>query len=261
MLRSEMLWLEALRKDTALELQEPIPTQEGSWVATVPAGDGSILHCTLLGWLEGEPYHRALESPETAAQIGVILAELHQHAAGWRLPPGFTRPARDAAYFEGVLAALIPAVDDGRIAPGDFAALARSVELLLERMAGPGGDQGGEGILHADTHKGNMLYQAGKIRLIDFSFCAFGNFLFDLGICFGDMKPELHADCLAGYRSVRPLPAGHEAWIEGLFLGSIVGTFSFWAANPAAQDSLRRKVPQVVRDYAEKFNRGELFWF
>jgi hypothetical protein len=49
--------------------------------------------------------------------------------------------------------------------------------------------------------------------------------------------------------------------IEGFFLASIVGTFSFWAANPRAQELLGKKVPQITEDFAVKFNRGERFWF
>jgi Ser/Thr protein kinase RdoA (MazF antagonist) len=53
-----------------------------------------------------------------------------------------------------------------------------------------------------------MLLHEGQIRLIDFSFCAFGNFMFDLGICLSDMKPELHHACMKGYESLRALPDG-----------------------------------------------------
>jgi Ser/Thr protein kinase RdoA (MazF antagonist) len=106
-----------------------------------------------------------------------------------------------------------------------------------------------------------MLYQDGNIRLIDFSFCAFGNYMFDLAISLSDMKADLHQVFLAGYQSLRSLPDGYPRLIEGLFVGSIVGTFSYWVANPNAQEILARKVPQIARDYALKFNRGEHFWF
>ena len=45
--------------------------------------------------------------------------------------------------------------------------------------------------------------------------------------------------------------------IEGFFVGSIVGTFSYWVANPNVQEILVGKVPQVTRDDAVKFNRNE----
>jgi hypothetical protein len=85
--------------------------------------------------------------------------------------------------------------------------------------------------------------------------------MFDLGICLSDMKEELHKFCLQGYRNLRGLPENYQRLIEGFFLGSIVGTFSFWVDNPNAQEILARKVPQMTRDYAVKFNQNEHFLF
>ena len=132
---------------------------------------------------------------------------------------------------------------------------------LTEMLRSVDENRGTHGIMHADGHKGNMLYHDGQIRLIDFSFCAFGNFMFDLGVCFSDMKETLHPAFLDGYQSLRPLPNDHQRLIEGFFVGSVVGTFSFWVANPRAQGLLATKFPQIARDYAARFNRGEHFWF
>jgi hypothetical protein len=66
---------------------------------------------------------------------------------------------------------------------------------------------------------------------------------------------------LEGYQGLRTLPDVHQRLIEGFFVGSMVGTFSYWLANPRAQGILATKVPQIARDYAARFNRGEHFWF
>jgi Ser/Thr protein kinase RdoA (MazF antagonist) len=261
MVRSELLWLEALSRDTGLVLQAPVRNRNGALVTQLPADDEAPINCTLMRWVEGQPYHRNLESEATARQIGRILATLHNHANRWQVPPGFTRPRRDVAYFENALATVRLARDDGRIAAADYAELARSIELVTAMLRSEESSRQTSGIMHADTHKGNMLYHDGAIRLIDFSFCAFGNFMFDLGVCFSDMKKRLHPACLDGYQSLRALPDGHQRLIEGFFVGSMVGTFSFWVANPKTQEILAAKFPQIARDYAAKFNRGEHFWF
>ena len=259
---SELAWLEALSEDTDLILQRPVRNRAGALVTEI-SGDGSdtALNCTLLHWLDGQPYRRDLESEATAHQIGRILARLHLHASQWQSPKQLKRPARDAAYFNHVLRALQPALMDGRISAVDFEVYEESIGLLTDLMRSLPQSRQNRGILHADTHKGNMLYHDGEIRLIDFSFCGFGHYMFDLGICFSDMKEPLHSVCLAGYRSLRKLPEGYQRQIEGFFVGSMVGTFSYWVANHRAHELLARKVPQIARDYATKFNRGEFFWF
>jgi Ser/Thr protein kinase RdoA (MazF antagonist) len=261
-INSELLWLEALSRDTDLVLQKPVRNQAGELVTRIPGEeDGGFVNCTLLHWLAGQPYHRDLESVHTASQIGIILAKLHHHASQWKVPEGFKRPLRDRAYFERMLNGLRPALADGRISPTDYAELETSVGLLGEMMHSLSEDRQSYGIIHADAHKGNMLYHAGQIRLIDFSFCAWGNFMFDVSICLSDMKKELHPVFMKSYNSLKSLPDNYHKLIEGFFIGSIVGAFCYWAANPRTQELLAAKVPQIARDCAAKFNRGEHFWF
>ena len=258
---SELLWLEALCRDTDLILQEPVRNRAGALVTPVPSGGAhKTVNCSVLRWLDGQPYHRDLESAETAWQIGHIMATLHRHASQWEVPSGFKRPRRDVAYFEKVLRGIRPALEDGRIRVSDYDALERSIALLTDMMRSQEETRQTAGIMHADAHKGNMLYHHGEVRLIDFSFCAFGHFMFDLGVCLSDMKEPLHRAFLQAYRRLRPLPQGHQRLIEGFFVGSMVGTFSYWVPNPHAQETLARKVPQIARDYAARFNRGESFW-
>lgn len=253
--QSELDWLEALANDTPLVLPRPVRNREGQLVSRVhERADAADVNATLLRWVDGEPYRRELETQETAGEIGSVLATLHNHASSWAPPSGFRRPRRDADYFRGVLAALEPAVDEGRIPRAHYDELATSVDALTESLgAAPF-------VLHADAHKGNMLLDGGRIRLIDFSFCALADPLFDLGIALGDMNDALHGSCLDGYRAVRSLPDGFRRRIEGLFLGSMVGAFSFWAANPKAGDLLARHVPRIVERCAVPWNRGESFW-
>lgn len=257
--RSGLTWLEALCRDTDLILQQPQPNLEGDLVTVIQAEDAQSINCSLLSWLEGVPYTHDLESADTAHQIGMILAKLHQHAAGWVLPKGFHRSRRDEDYFWRMLRSLQPAVIDGRIQETDYHVMECSIDRLTGKMAEWGMQRWG--ILHADTHKGNMLLDYGRIRLIDFSFCAFGHNWFDMGIALADMNQDLIQACLEGYRVLNDLSAGWQECIEGLFVGSMVGTFSYWVNNPAAQEILQRKVPHIVQEYAIKYNHGERFWF
>ena len=259
MVHSEVTWLLALAEETDLVLPKPRRNRSGELVTRILSKDGTSINSTLLGWIEGEPYHRELESEDTAHQIGRLLATMHNQSSQWKMPEGFIRPRRDVKYFENMLNGLKPAVSDGRIRKSDYLELSKSVSMLIDLMGGLDESQPNNGIMHADAHKGNMLIHDGEIRLIDFSFCAIGNYLFDLGVCFSDMKKELHEFCLEGYQSCRPLPENYQRLIEGFFVGSIVGTFSFWVANPNAQEILVRKVPQVTQDFAKKFNQNEHF--
>jgi len=260
MVKSELTWLEALSRETDLVLQKPFRNRKGQLVIQIPVENRSV-NCSMLNWVEGQSYHRDLESDSTAYQIGEILAKMHNQSSQWEISPCFKRPPRDIRYFKKVLQNIKPALDDGRIKLADYTEFETSIALLTEKMKSLPNTRKTWGIIHADAHKGNMLFHRGDIRLIDFSFCAMGNFMFDLGVCFSDMKPVLHQAFLEAYQSLRELPDDYPRLIEGFFVGSMVGTFSFWIANPRTQEILKTKFPQIARDYAAKFNRGESFWF
>jgi Ser/Thr protein kinase RdoA (MazF antagonist) len=262
MINSELLWMEALSQDTDLVLQRPVRNQAGELVTRIPVDDvDEPVNCTLLHWLAGQPYYRELESENTACQIAEILGKLHLHASQWKVPDGFIRPKRDFAYFESMLNGLRPALADGRISLPDYTELETSIGLLGDRMCLLADNRQTCGIIHADAHKGNMLYHAGEIRLIDFSLCAWGDFMFDLSICLSDMNKLFHPAFVKSYQDLRGLPDGYQELIGAFFIGGMVGAFSYWVSNPQAHGWLARKVPQIARDYAAKFNRGEYFWF
>jgi Ser/Thr protein kinase RdoA (MazF antagonist) len=254
-IRSEMLWLDALRRNN-MPVQRPIRNRTGHMVTSL---DG--LNCSLLEWLEGEIYTREMETEDTAAQIGLLAGKLHLHSSRWRIPHGFTRPARNEAYFDEMLATLSRATDDGRIAYRDFKTLETSVNLLKNLMAGIRKTRRSNGLLHGDLHKGNMLYHNGEIKLIDFSFASMGNYMFDLGICLSDMRAGLRPIFLVNYDRLFPLPRNYPRLIEGFFVGSFVGTFAHWVDNPDAQEILVQRVPYIASEYAARFNRDERFWF
>ena len=47
------------------------------------------------------------------------------------------------------------------------------------------------GMIHADLHVGNFLVNDQEIIPIDFSFCGYGHYLYDLSVCLtGGLKPR-----------------------------------------------------------------------
>ena len=60
-LRSELLWLAALLRDTDLVVPEPVPTSSGSlWTELAVEGVPGPRQCALLRWVEGQQLDPAL---------------------------------------------------------------------------------------------------------------------------------------------------------------------------------------------------------
>jgi len=257
---SEMLWLQALNREVQLPVPLPLKNNHGEFVTQIKEAN-QVINCTLLQWLEGQAYEHEFETEDTAAQIGVLIGKLHLHTSRWRVPAGFRRPVRDRAYFEKSLVTLQLAAEQGFIRYQDFKTLETSIQILTDMLRALTKTRQTNGLLHGDLHRGNFIIDNGRIKLIDFSLCAIGNYMFDLGIGLADMAPDLRAVMLLNYDRLFRLPVEYKRLSEGFFIGSFVGTFASFFSDPNAQETLVRRVPLIAREYATRFNNDERFWF
>jgi Ser/Thr protein kinase RdoA (MazF antagonist) len=250
-----MLWLEELRR-ARFPVPVPVKTLSKDYVANMNG-----VNVTLLKWLDGEFLTREQENEDTAAQMGGLVGRLHQHAYQWIFPKGFTRPRRDARYFENAMLSLWPAVEDGRISAQDYKALQTSITWLTGEIRNQSQTRATSGLLHGDLHRGNFLLYRGKIRLIDFSMSGFGHYAYDLGTCLSNVRTSFHPIFLEHYQRYFSMPKGQERLIQAYFLGSSVVTFSLWISDADSQETLVQRVPIIAQEYAARFNRDEPFWF
>lgn len=260
-IQSELVWLDALRRDTQLTVAQPVRNQADEWVTAIP---DNLLHTpqyfTLLHWIEG----RHLDTPPTptqARQVGTLLAQLHQHASQWQIPAGFTRPAHDEEQLQSALPPLQTLATQGIISVADYAMFQRATEEIQVVMSNLERTSETWGIIHADLHDGNYVVYADEVRPIDFARCGFGFYLYDIGLSLGYLEPHLHADFLEGYQTLRPLPIGYHRIVEAFFISSTVENFAFLSANPHEHEGLSQAVPQVVHQHIHPYLEGKAFLF
>jgi Ser/Thr protein kinase RdoA (MazF antagonist) len=207
-LDAELAWLAALARDTGLTV--PVP-RFSTRIATpeLPAG----ARCIGLTWVEGRPC-RPRPSRRLVADLGRVIGTLHAHSAGFRPPPGFTRPSLDIAHLTWAGTWHAAQVASRPIDPKAGLLLGQAAERVGEVLAGLGRDPAGYGLVHADLDLDNVLDHHGQARVIDFDDSSWGHYALDLAIAVDGVPGTLRPALLAGYQTVRPLPPGyveHEA--------------------------------------------------
>ncbi|MFM7427088.1 MAG: phosphotransferase enzyme family protein [Elainella sp.] len=227
-IQSELLWLDAIAQETDLSVPQPLLNRLGNWVTMVDL-DGGPIACSLLRWVEGE--HLAATGPQIV-RLGRLMAQLHQQASNWSVPPGFSRPNHDAAQLRSAIGQLGTLVQNGTISAQDYQVFRQAtaqVETLISTLEKTPDTWG---LIHADLHQGNYLVHNTEVRPIDFSRCGFGFYLYDIGESLGDIEAALRPQFFEGYASLRPLPAGYQSVVEAFFIGATVENFAFHSSNP-----------------------------
>ena len=226
--RSESLWLAALRREAGLHTPDPMRNEEMQYVTVV--ADAQALQprpCALFRWTPGRFPTRML-TPRHLLRVGELMARLHDHAAHWERPDCFTRPyvetlnprqqQRDDGFDEAIAALAIQAVasvstpQQGTV----VAAVIEKVRTMLQEM---GEGRADFGMIHVDMHQWDYLFHGGKVGMGSFDDCGFGHWRYDLAVTLYCLigHPDLFAlkeAFLTGYRRSRPLLAEREEKLD-----------------------------------------------
>ncbi|MEM1252811.1 MAG: phosphotransferase [Cyanobacteria bacterium P01_H01_bin.21] len=260
-IESELLWLDALHYDTKLVVQKPIRNLQNRWITQV-AGDRTTetFYCSLLHWVEGE----ILQSERTlqqAHQLGVLMAQLHQHSQQWDTPQNFSRPTYDRNRFNASLAKLYPAISQELISAENYAVLESAVNQVLEMMESLDHNQEVWGLIHADLHDGNYLSHGDEFRPIDFARCGFGYYLYDVASTLQYLSPAVRASFFEGYQTSQKLPENYIRIVEGFFIMAIIDVLSFHVSNPQEQQGVSDTVKDISKEHIPCYLRDESFLF
>jgi len=202
----ELLWLDALRRDTDIVVPEAIPDLAGERVLTLELADGSQRYAVLFHWIDGEMPTNGVD-PRAFQQLGEITARLHRHSRQWRKPDEFERIIWDHHTMVSPQSHWGDWRDVQGLRPADHAIVARAVARVGHELADFGKDPQRYGLIHADLRLTNLLLHDGQTRVIDFDDCGLGWYLHDsaAAISFEEHHPraaEWVDNWLQGYERV-----------------------------------------------------------
>jgi Ser/Thr protein kinase RdoA (MazF antagonist) len=208
-IKEELMWLRQLAKKNIL-VPQPVLSKDKNLIESAFMVDLDLnRHCCLFKWIEGQFILKSI-SAKHMVLIGQMLATLQNESP--------KRTSRKYWHADGLLGknAKFGSIDD---LPGlslkdqKFITQLRIKTLkhlnkyqarFPERM----------GLIHADLHFGNLLFDKGQISAIDFDDCGFGFFVYDLAVNYvsiqnvlGHKKKKQHEilkkSLIEGYTSIK----------------------------------------------------------
>jgi Ser/Thr protein kinase RdoA (MazF antagonist) len=223
-IESELQWLDALRRDGAVDTCVPVPALTGERVVQVSADGLGSRNVVLFEWLPGtEPDPEGPEAVAGFRTLGTVSARMHAHARAWPRPPGFDRPRWDHEHTLGPRGHWGRWQDGLGMGPEELGLLERLDATIAARLEAYGRSEARFGLIHADIRLANLLVDDGQVRVIDFDDAGFAWFMYDFATAISFMEdhprvPELRAAWLDGYRAVAPLGAADEAELDTLVM-------------------------------------------
>jgi len=230
-LDAELAWLAALARDTGLT----VPLARFSTRVASPEFPAGA-RCIGFTWVPGRPCGPR-PSRQLVADLGRVIGTLHDHAARFHPPPGFTRPSLDITRLTWAGTWHAAQLNRRPIDPQVRLLLGQAAETVGEVLAGLGQDPAGYGLVHADLDLDNVLDHHGQARVIDFDDTSWGHYALDLAIAADGAPDALRPVLLAGYQAMRPLPPGYIEHENALLAGRCLYLAIWHLANGLPADA------------------------
>lgn len=263
---AELEWLKVIRHNTNLLAPYPKPTiVDGESALFVTAYSDKLpsphlVYSSLFDYIDGDPKSAQDITSDDMWRVGEYLGKLH--TAGQFTPPqGTVRPWLNWEGLFGQNSPYNPRENAHIITAEQLAVFDKVADRVQQTMEDVG--QGGDafGLVHADMLAKNILFLDTEPRALDFEYCGWGYYLYDLTPLLWQLKSDRADDyqqledaMWVGYTSVKPQPNRYRDLLAVFIAGRQLASCRWLAVNlnhPAVRDV----APQLLRQRTEELKQ------
>lgn len=235
---SEIMWLQALSRDTTIRVPEPKPARNGDFI--VDSFDASVpetRRCVVMSWIPGSLLGTKLNEANLF-MMGTLFARLHEHGATFTPPNGFTERKMDSIYARGEPDVLFSEACHDAFTSITDEILRQTDEKVREAFTYLYKTSKGLQVIHNDLHHDNIKIYHGRLFPLDFEDTIWGYPVQDIAMALQDLMVDVAPDeydpfqsaFREGYESKRRWPENYEGQIDTLRAGRML-----WVANYVAR--------------------------
>ena len=235
---SELMWLQALRKDTDIRVPDPKPTREGDlFVESSAIGVPETRRCVVMSWLPGSQLESRLNEINLN-KMGILFAKLHDHGTRFNPQNGFTERKMDSIYARGEPDVLFSEASHDAFTPNTKNILRQTDQKVREAFTHLYSAPQGIQVIHNDLHHGNIKIYHGQLCPLDFEDTIWGYPVQDIAMALQDLMVDLAPQAYdplqrafkEGYESLGSWPEDYEGQIDTFRAGRML-----WVANYVAR--------------------------
>ncbi|KAA3648346.1 MAG: LysM peptidoglycan-binding domain-containing protein [Chloroflexi bacterium] len=250
-IRSEMVYLKYIRDNSDLKVPNPLATHIGELMTTaeslqVPEPRNVIM----LRWQEGGALPEDELGSTELEKVGAFMAKLHNLAEAFEEPDYFVRKRWDV---DGLMGENLDVSVDrahANLTAEQLVTINAALKRVEQAAHVLGESRDTFGLIHADLHQKNYIFENGVVRAIDFDTLGWGYYVYDIAVTFSRLLHRkdlgtLREAFLRGYRGERSLPPIHEQQIVPLVAARLVTT-TLWLAGHAEDTIFKDVAPKQI---------------
>lgn len=219
----EVAWLDALNRDTNLDLVHPIRTAGGSLI--VDEYDPILEKprpCVLFSWIPGAPLGHG-SGPFGYRLLGQMSASIQAHGRTWQPSEGLEAMRRwDRLFYYGtdIDQVVVSNPTYGHLFEIQRRTVIMKASELADRVIKESWADGGQQVVHGDLHEWNVHIAASRLYAFDFEDVMLALPAQDAAISLyhsrnHDLGAEMRAAFRRGFESVSPWPIHDDFQLDG----------------------------------------------
>jgi Ser/Thr protein kinase RdoA (MazF antagonist) len=258
-IESELAWLRALNKLVNLNVPVGLRSSNGSYVLEIHTEEGYRRpYVTMMKWVDGDHVSGELRDSQIY-NMGVMMGRLHEATVRFHPSSDFVRPTWGVDSFRRDMAKL--KLYYTRILTSQaWRAYQEAAEKIVSELSAMQQSDHNYGLIHADLHTGNIVFNDNTPNPIDFGRSGYGYFLYDMAGSLLGLNPEQRKVFIQGYKSVKELDNNYAKHLECFFIMFMIENYCHHASDPRETASLIDE-QQYAQAYIREYLHGKSFLF
>lgn len=258
-IRSELLLLQALNKSKDLNVPEGMANCDGIYVLDIETETGYRRpYITMMRWIEGEKAAGEFTDSQ-AYNMGVLMSRLHEAAKDFNPPSDFVRPTWGVESFKREMAKL-ERYYERFLSEEGWKLYQDAAEKVVSQLTTMHPSEYNYGLIHADLHTGNMVFEDNQPYPIDFGRCGYGYYLYDMAGTILELWPKHRWMLIQGYESIRKLETDYIRDLECFFVMFMIENSCHHSSDPRETTSLIDE-QKYAQAYIREYLNGNPFLF
>lgn len=258
-IRSELLLLQALNKSKDLKVTEGMANCDGIYVLDIETETGYRRpYITMMRWIEGEKAAGEFTDSQ-AYNMGVLMSRLHEAAKDFNPPSDFVRPTWGVESFKREMAKL-ERYYERFLSEEGWKLYQDAGEKVVSQLTTMHPSEHNYGLIHADLHTGNMVFEDNQPYPIDFGRCGYGYYLYDMAGTILELWPKHRWMLIQGYESIRKLETDYIRDLECFFVMFMIENSCHHSSDPRETTSLIDE-QKYAQAYIREYLNGNPFLF